>query len=124
GTGVGGGAGWGGGGRCGRGGCGVGCSVPQRRLLSLGLLRVGCAPWAARAQGPRPPRREAPGRDFGPDGVWRQQARAVRAMRSRLLAQRQFGALNAPLAAGVPTPSAAAVSGTLRVPAVLFSYAG
>jgi len=93
-------------------------------LLSLGLLLVWCAPWAARAQEPRPPRREAPGRDFGPDGVWRQQARAVRAMRSRLLAQRQFGALNAPLAAGVPTPSAAAVSGTLRVPAVLFSYAG
>src|SRR5437879_1263002 len=107
-----------------RGGCGVGYSVPQHRLLSLGLLLVWCAPWAARAQEPRPPRREAPGRDFGPDGVWRQQARAVRAMRSRLLAQRQFGALNAPLAAGVPTPSAAAVSGTLRVPAVLFSYAG
>ena len=98
--------------------------MPQHRLLSLGLLLVWCAPWAARAQEPRPPRREAPGRDFGPDGVWRQQARAVRAMRSRLLAQRQFGALNAPLAAGVPTPSAAAVSGTLRVPAVLFSYAG
>src|SRR5207244_2344567 len=124
GTGLAAGAAWCEGAHCRRGGCGVGYSVPQLRLLPLGLLLVWCAPGAARAQEPRRPRREAPGRDFGPDGVWRQQARAVRAMRSRLLAQRQFGALNAPLAAGVPTPSAAAVSGTLRVPAVLFSYAG
>jgi len=98
--------------------------VTPRRAALLTLWFVWCAPLAALAQEPQRPRREAPGRDFGPDGVWRKQARAVRATRARLLAQRQYGALNAPLAAGVPTPSAAAVSGTLRVPAVLFTYAG
>src|SRR5207237_9591337 len=76
------------------------------------------------SHGPRRPRREVPWRVFRPSCVWRRQARAVRATRARLLGQRQFAALNAPLAAGVPIPSAAAVSGTLRVPAVLFTYAG
>jgi M6 family metalloprotease-like protein len=98
--------------------------VTPRRAAWLALWLVWGAPFKARAQEPRRPRPEAPGRDFRPDGVWRTQARAVRATRARLLAQRQFGALNAPLAAGVPTPSAAAVSGTLTVPAVLFTYAG
>ena len=92
--------------------------------MLLALWLAWCAPMAAGGQEPRLPRQEAPGRDFRPDGVWRRQARAVRATRDRLLAQRQFAALNAAVAAGVPTPSAAAVSGTLRVPAVLFTYAG
>ena len=97
--------------------------MTPRRAVLLALWLAWCTPLPARAQEPRRPR-EVPGRDFRPDGVWRRQARAVRATRARLLAQRQFGALNAPLAAGVPIPSAAAVSGTLRVPAVLFTYAG
>src|SRR5438046_6991771 len=92
--------------------------------MLLALWLAWCAPLAAGGQEPRRPRGEAPGRDFRPDGVWRRQARAVRATRDRLLAQRQFAALNASIAAGVPIPSAAAVSGTLRVPAVLFTYAG
>ena len=92
--------------------------------MLLALWLAWCAPLAAGGQEPRRPRGEAPGRDFRPDGVWRRQARAVRATRDRLLAQRQFAALNASVAAGVPMPSAAAVSGTLRVPAVLFTYAG
>src|SRR5947208_6035028 len=98
--------------------------VTLRRTAWLGFWLACCAPLAARGQEPRRPRREAPGRDFRPDGVWRKQARAVRATRDRLLAQRQFAALNASIAAGVPIPSAAAVSGTLRVPAELFTYAG
>ena len=97
--------------------------MTPRRTVLLALWLALCAPLPARAQEPRRPR-EVPGRDFRPDGVWRRQARAVRATRARLLAQRQFAALNAPLATGVPIPSAAAVSGTLRVPAVLFTYAG
>ena len=97
--------------------------MTPRRAVLLALWLAWCAPLPARAQEPRR-LREVPGRDFRPDGVWRRQARAVRATRARLLAQRQFAMLNAPLAAGVPIPSAAAVSGTLRVPAVLFTYAG
>jgi immune inhibitor A len=65
---------------------------------------------------------EIPGPDFHRDGVWRVRARQVRAYRAGLLARRRFAALNAPLAAGVATPSAAAVSGVLRVPAIIFRY--
>src|SRR5439155_192302 len=68
-------------------------------------------------------RREIPGFDFRKDGVWRRQARAVRALRARLLSRRSFGALNAPMAAvGAPLASATAVSGVLRVPAVLMKF--
>jgi len=68
-------------------------------------------------------RREIPGFDFRKDGVWRRQARAVRAQRARLLSRRNFGALNAPMAgAAAPVGSAPAVSGVLRVPAILFKF--
>lgn len=95
----------------------------QRRLVWLGLAAALCAPAAGWAQ-ERPARpREVRGLDFRPDGVWRKQARAVRAMRARLLAQRRFGELNAPLAAGAAV-NGAALSGTLVVPAVLFTFQG
>jgi M6 family metalloprotease-like protein len=83
------------------------------------------APAVTRAQQAPPPRvrREIPGFDFRKDGVWRRQARAVRALRARLLSRRSFGALNAPMAAaGAPTFAATAVSGVLRVPAILFRF--
>ena len=101
---------------------------------SLVLVAVVCAlsvPGASRAQQAPPPRvrREIKGLDFRKDGVWRRQARAVRALRAKLLARRSFAALNAPmaaagapLAAGVPLASSAAVSGALRVPAILFKF--
>ena len=95
---------------------------------SLVLVAVVCAlsvPGATRAQEASPPRarREIPGFDFRKDGVWRRQARAVRALRARLLSRRSFGALNAPMAAvGAPLASATAVSGVLRVPAVLMKF--
>ncbi|PYO96117.1 MAG: hypothetical protein DMD60_11635 [Gemmatimonadetes bacterium] len=55
--------------------------------------------------------------------MWRRQARAVRAVRARLLSRRNVGALNAPMAAaGAPLASGAAVSGVLRVPAILFKF--
>src|SRR2546422_1742616 len=82
-------------------------------------------PGPTRAQQAPPPRarREIPGFDFREDGVWRRQARAVRALRARLLSRRSFGALNAPMAAvGAPLASATAVSGVLRVPAVLMKF--
>ncbi|PYP51127.1 MAG: hypothetical protein DMD45_08750, partial [Gemmatimonadetes bacterium] len=101
---------------------------------SLVLVAVVCAlsvPGATGAQQAPPPRirREIKGLDFRKDGVWRRQARAVRALRAKLLSRRSFGALNAPmaaagasLAAGVPLASSAAVSGVLRVPAILFKF--
>jgi len=101
---------------------------------SLVLVAVVCAlsvPGATRAQQAPPPRirREIKGLDFRKDGVWRRQARAVRALRAKLLSRRSFGALNAPmaaagaaLAAGAPLASATAVSGVLRVPAVLMKF--
>jgi len=95
---------------------------------SLVLVAVVCAlsvPGATRAQQPRPPRMrgEIKGLDFRKDGVWRRQARAVRALRAKLLSRRSFSALNAPMAAaGAPLASSAAVSGVLRVPAILFKF--
>jgi M6 family metalloprotease-like protein len=91
-------------------------------LAALSLL-----PLVSGAQEPLAPprvRRERPGFDFRQDGVWRRQARAVRAMRARLLSRRQFGALNAPMASGARAPlaSTAAVSGVLRVPALVFRF--
>src|SRR5947199_4085382 len=82
-------------------------------------------PAVTRAQQVPPPRvrREIRGFDFRKDGVWRRQARAVRALRTRLLSRRNFGTLNAPMAAaGAPLTSGAAVSGVLRVPAILFKF--
>jgi M6 family metalloprotease-like protein len=74
-------------------------------------------------------RREIRGFDFRKDGVWRRQARAVRARRHQLLTGRNFPALNAPmvrggvpLTPGAPGAAAAAVSGVFRVPAVLFKF--
>lgn len=87
---------------------------------------AACVAAAAPAQGrpsARPrrpaPRWEVPGLDITPNGGWRVKARAVAAARARLLARRDFTSLNA-----APTGPAAvnAVTGTLRVPVVMFRY--
>src|SRR2546425_149079 len=108
-----------------RPGCVWGVPVPPRSLV-LGVVVPGLGgPAVTRAQQAPPPRvrREIPGFDFRKDGVWRRQARAVRAQRARLLSRGNFGALNAPRAAvGAPLASGPAVSGVLRVPAVLFRF--
>src|SRR5256884_5804084 len=98
------------------------------------LVAVVCAlsvPGATRAQQAAPLRirREIKGLDFRKDGVWRRQARGVRALRAKLLSRRSFGALNAPmaaaggpLAAAPPPASTATLSGALRAPATLFKF--
>src|SRR2546426_3148561 len=96
----------------------------HHRLLTVLFAGLLGAPAVAVAQEQATPRREVPGLDFRPDGVWRKQAAAVRATRARLFSQGRFSELNAPLAAGASAPSAAAVSGTLSVPAVVFPSAG
>ncbi|HKW42106.1 MAG TPA: hypothetical protein VJN39_12720, partial [Gemmatimonadales bacterium] len=82
-------------------------------------------------QGPPRVQREIPGHDFRKDGVWRRQARAVRALRHRLLARRNFAALNAPISSGAAAPRAtgaplatspAALSGVFKVPALLLTF--
>ena len=91
----------------------------------MAVVSALTVPAVTRAQQTSPPRvrREIRGFDFRKDGVWRRQARAVRALRARLVSRRNFGALNAPMAAaGAPTFAATAVSGVLRVPAILFRF--
>src|SRR3989449_8281343 len=91
----------------------------------MGLLVVASVPGAARAQDRPSARWEIRKCDFRSDGVWRKQARQVAKNRARLLGRRQFGALNAPLVGGggvAPSGAAVAVSGVLRVPALLFKF--
>jgi M6 family metalloprotease-like protein len=84
-------------------------------------------PGPAVAQSQVHPRWEATGHDFRPDGVWRRRGREVSRTRRDLLALGRFSELNAPLSGAVRIDgalTAAALSGTLTVPAVLFSYPG
>jgi M6 family metalloprotease-like protein len=90
------------------------------RLLGAVALLCSLVPVTAAAQASPHPRWEIPGFDFRKDGVWRAKARAVRAMRSQLLAGAQFSVLNSRSAMG--TNSATTVSGVLKVPAILFRY--
>jgi len=105
--------------------------VRPRRSQFLAVVAVVCLPAASRAQQDPPRvRREIRGFDFRKDGVWRKQVRAVRSARHQLLRQRNFPALNAPLVSGsraplslgAPLGAAPAVSGVLRVPAILFTF--
>ena len=105
--------------------------MKARHTLLLTVVAVVCLPGAGRSQqGPPRVRREIPGFDFRKDGVWRKQARAVRSARQQLLRQRNFPALNAPLATGgraprvqgAPLAAGPVVSGVLSVPAILFRF--
>jgi len=104
--------------------------VTPGRLAAF-LLVASFIPATGRAQQGLPPvRHEIRGFDFRKDGVWRRDARAVRTLRRQLLSRRNFPALNAPIAMGggaalagaTPARSNAAVSGVLKVPAVLFKF--
>src|SRR2546428_6521681 len=102
-----------------------GLPVTPRSLVLVAVVCALSVPGATRAQQAPPPRmrREIKGLDFRKDGVWRRQARAVRALRARFLSRGSFGALNAPMAAvGAPLASATSVSGVLRIPAVLMKF--
>lgn len=96
------------------------------RLPPILLAAAVLVPGAAAAQARFHPRWEATGRDFRPDGVWRSRARHVTRARLRLLARGDYAALNAPVAGAalIGGATAAALGGTLAVPAVLFSYPG
>src|SRR3989441_2223523 len=102
-----------------------GFPVTPRSLVIVAVCSPLIVPALARAQQASPPRvrREIPGFDFRKDGVWRRQARAVRAARARLLARRVLEAFTArgAAAAALPPPGPA-VSGVLRVPAILLKF--
>ncbi len=100
------------------------------RFLGVTALLCTLLPHVAVAQDRRHPRWEIPGLDFRKDGVWRIYARAVRANRARLRATGRFAELNASATAarsGVKLSqtgqaSATAVTGTLKVPAILIRF--
>jgi M6 family metalloprotease-like protein len=87
-------------------------------LAALPLLAV---PRSAAAQSGFHPRWEIPGFDFRKNGGWRVRAERVADMRRQLIAQRSVSALGGPSG---PALSAAGVTGTMLVPALLFSYQG
>jgi M6 family metalloprotease-like protein len=99
-----------------------------RRILLVGTA-VGLTALAARgaaAQQPTLTRHwelRGPRFDFGPDGVWRRRVREVVRARELARSRGDFRALNAPAQAGVPLPSALAVTGVLNTPAVLLKFA-
>jgi M6 family metalloprotease-like protein len=89
-------------------------------LLGAAVLVAPALLSAQSTQGPMAGR-EKPGFDFRPNGVWRTKGRAVSQTRANLLARGDIDALNAPMRTG-SAPSAAAVTGVLRVPVVIFSF--
>ena len=91
------------------------------RIVVLGAVILPLFASPARGQSRLHPRWVIPGFDFRRDGGWRVKARGVAAERARLMSRGDFDRLNAALVAG-PSGSAAAVSGVMRVPLVLFSY--
>src|SRR5712691_2851813 len=95
--------------------------MTSRMVVLLGLAALPLLASPAGAQSRLHPRWEIPGLDFRRDGAWRVKARGVTAKRARLLSRGDFARLNAARVAG-PSGSAAAVSGVLRVPLVLFDY--
>ncbi len=92
-------------------------------IAGLAALPLLVAPPSAAAQSGFHPRWEIPGFDFRQDGAWRVRARRVAELRHQLIAQGRLAALNAPTLGG-PAPSSTQVTGTMLVPALLFSYLG
>jgi hypothetical protein len=92
-------------------------------FIALAVAATAAAISAHPAQSQEPRRPELPGYDFSPNGAWRVRARQVRAERARALSRGDLAALNAPVTAGLPAPSAMAVTGVLRVPYLLVSFA-
>ena len=67
-------------------------------FFSAVALVLFFAPHVAAAQDSLYPHWEIPGFDFRPNGAWRLRAQQISAYRRQLIANRNFGALNAPMA--------------------------
>ena len=92
--------------------------------LPAALAALALVPATGAAQSEFYPRWEIPGFDFRQDGAWRVRARQVSALRRRMLARSQFSMLNGPMLALGQAAPGGAITGTVAVPAVLFSYKG
>jgi M6 family metalloprotease-like protein len=92
-----------------------------KQVVWLTLVGAVVLAPAAVAQGAFHPRWEIPGFDFRPRGAWRVWAAAVSQRRAVLRARGDFAALNAAAAVSGAALSTQ-VSGTLQVPAVLFTF--
>ena len=95
-------------------------------IAGLAALPFLAVPQSAAAQSGFHPRWEIPGFDFRKNGGWRVRAQRVSELRRQLIAQRsassQRGARVGP--SGGPSLSQVSVTGTMLVPALLFSYQG
>jgi M6 family metalloprotease-like protein len=88
----------------------------------FGLAAVAAlVPTLVAGQAQPPTRRERPGFDFSPNGVWRVKARRIQAERARLLALGNFAALNA-ARSGPARSTQAALIDTLFVPVMLMRF--
>ena len=94
--------------------------MSSRNIVLCLLAGVSVLALPARAQTRLHPRWQVPGLDLRRDGAWRVKARRVAAERARLLSRGDFERLNTVRIAG--PSAAAAVSGVMRVPMVLFYY--
>ena len=97
-----------------------------KRAFVLAAVAAALAARSGAAQQPETARRRElrlPGLGFSPDGVWRRRAREVAAARAAALSRGDFLALNAAPRLGAPSGGAAAVTGALRVPAILLRFA-
>lgn len=92
-------------------------------LLGAAVL-VAPALLSAQARQGFVPGWERTGLDFSRNGVWRPKGRAVSQTRADLLAAGDMNALNAPMRSSGAGPNLAAVTGVLRVPAIMFSFTG
>jgi M6 family metalloprotease-like protein len=94
-----------------------------RRVFALvsALAVVALVPTRAGAQSQFHPRWEIPGFDFRKDGAWRVRTKQVSDLRRQLVAQGRNVALSAASELALATTS---VTGTMRVPVLLFSYQG
>ena len=90
-------------------------------IAGLAALPLLVAPPSAAAQSGFHRRWEIPGLDFRKNGAWRVRAQRVAELRRQLITRARVAALSGP---GVPALSAAGVTGTMVVPAVLISYQG
>jgi len=92
------------------------------RFVGIALLLCPLSVCRLSAQGGFHPHWEIPGFDFRENGAWRVRARQVRQFRHQQLSLGRVSALNQQAVVPAQT-NAAAVSGTVVVPAVFFAYA-
>ena len=92
-------------------------------IAGLAALALLAAPQSAAAQSGFHRRWEIPGFDFRKNGGWRVRAQRVAELRRQLIAQHRASPLWGAAPSG-PTLSQTSVTGTMLVPALLFSYQG